>query len=203
MKKSVSDFTLSQRIQAFMPEMQGVFSTSDLYNLINARSSLTSQRTIKRMLGQGILTRCQRGIYVTQKFDPLVLAMRMKPQSYVSMDTVLALQGLVGTLSPNRTSLVTLGRNQKIKINDHVLFFHSIDKKLFFGSLFLKPGIRIADNEKSFIDLLYYYTRGYEAGFDPAQEVNISRLDIKKIKKYLKKYSNPKFTQFVKGVISV
>jgi hypothetical protein len=37
--------------------------------------------------------------------------------------------------------------------------------------------------------------------FDPRVEVDVKKLDIKKIEKYLKHYRNPKFIQFVKGFL--
>jgi hypothetical protein len=59
----------------------------------------------------------------------------------------------------------------------------------------------MADTEKAFIDLLYFYVKGARFLIDPLKDVNIEKLDRKKLLAYLKKYKNPKFVKFVKGFL--
>jgi hypothetical protein len=75
----------------------------------------------------------------------------------------------------------------------------NFSRELFFGFA-IKKGIAIADNEKAFLDLLYYHLRGYRFAFDPRSEIDVDQLDKNRLNRYLKKYQNPKFVSFAKGV---
>jgi hypothetical protein len=61
--------------------------------------------------------------------------------------------------------------------------------------------VAVADNEKAYLDLLYYYMRGYRFNIDPFIDVNVSKLDKKKYFSYLKKYKNPKFVKFAERMV--
>jgi len=117
------------------------------------------------------------------------------------MESVLAKNGLIGTVSDSQVSVVSVARNRILEKNGKRIQIYSIHKDLFFGFTTNKKGIPIADNEKAFLDLLYYYNRGHKFMVDPLSEIQVNRLDRKKIKKYLTKYKNPKFIQFVTGVL--
>ena len=45
----------------------------------------------------------------------------------------------------------------------------------------LKNGVRVADNEKAYLDLLYFYMKGARYVFDPLHEVRVNKLNPKKI----------------------
>jgi predicted transcriptional regulator of viral defense system len=201
MKKVTSDIKSSLKIKQFQEDMNGIFTTADLYHIIGAQNPIANQRAINRLVQSNALTRVKRGLYVSDEFDLWLLAMKIKTKCYISLDSVISKNGLAGTLSRNRISLVTLGKPQTLKIEKYRIDIFSISKELFFGFQKNDQGILIADNEKAFIDLLYYYNRGYKFIFDPRVEVNIDKLDLKKIEFYLKKYKNSKFIKFVKGIL--
>jgi hypothetical protein len=92
-------------------------------------------------------------------------------------------------------------RSQTLETPFGILRFFSIKKDLVFGTKRLANGVNVADSEKAYLDLLYYYAKGARFVFDPLQEVAIDKFDRKKLNAYLKKYSNPKFVQFVKGTL--
>lgn len=199
MKKAASDIQITENLRGLSPQMAGVFSTADLHNLIGAGSKLTNQRAIARLEENGILTRCQRGFFVTENFNLWLLANRIQKNSYVSMDSVLSANGLVGTVSNQCVSAVTLARAKSLKIKNKRIDYYQTSKKLFFGFV-VKKGVAIADNEKAFLDILYYHLRGYRFAFDPRSEIDVERLDKKKLNRYLKKYQNPKFVRFAQRV---
>jgi predicted transcriptional regulator of viral defense system len=199
MKKLVSDILVAETIRKFSPQMQGVFSTADLHNLIGTGSKLTNQRVITRLGKSGILTRCQRGFFVTEPFNLWLLASRIQKNSYVSMDSVLSTNGLVGVVANQNVSAITFGRAQSLKIKNKRIDYYQASRELFFGFA-VKKGIAIADNEKAFLDLLYYHLRGYRFAFDPRSEIDLDQLDKNRLNHYLKKYRNPKFVSFAKGV---
>ena len=116
------------------------------------------------------------------------------------MDSLLAKNGLIGTIPEKMISAVTRRpRREIIKTPFGSIRYFSIKKELFFGLAPYRQGIRVADNEKAYLDLLYYYTKGARFVIDPLQEVNVQKLNRRKINLYLKRYRNPKFVRFVQG----
>lgn len=202
MKKEVPDNKITQKIISLTKDMGGIFSTSDLYHLIGATSPLNNQRAIDRIVENDLLNRAKKGIYVFQNFDAPLLSSRLIPQSYISMDTVLIRNGLVGTLNPSRVSCVTSrARSKTYAVGSFDIAYHSVARKLFFGFETKEHGVRWADNEKSYLDLLYFHLHGAKFPFDPKNEVRTDKLDLKRVRHYLKKYGNPKFKTFVEGLI--
>jgi hypothetical protein len=59
----------------------------------------------------------------------------------------------------------------------------------------------MADPEKAFIDLLYFYVKGARYLIDPMSDVIVDKLNKKRLFAYLKRYKNPKFVKFVKGLL--
>lgn len=189
-------------INRLSPEMGGVFSSSDLSNLIGGGSNLLNSRVKQRLVRNEIVTRVQRGIYVTKKCDFWVLASRLSPNSYISLDSVLSKNGLIGSIPKRFVSAVHPARNRKVTFSGGTVQFHSIREDLIFGTEKLANGVAVADSEKAFIDLLYYYSKGTRFVVDPLSEVDVTKLTPRKIQNYLKKYRNPKFIKFVKGIIN-
>jgi len=203
MKKAVSDIQITSNLHRLAPEMNGVFLTSDLCHLIGARTPAVTTRAIKRLVDMKELVRWQRGVYTSNEFDMWVLAMRLEPKGYVSMTSVLSKNGLVGTRTRQRVEIITVGINKKKILQNELgrVEVYSISPDLFFGYE-NKNGIAVADNEKAFLDLLYYYNLGNKFIVDPLTEVNLERLNIKTFSSYLKNYKNPKFKKFVQRMIN-
>ena len=63
-------------------------------------------------------------------------------------------------------------------------------------------GVKIADNERAFMDTLYYYKKGMKFNFNPYCDMNVELLDLEKVIEYLGNYKNPNFTGFVRSVIN-
>lgn len=193
---------LLDRIQKLGPTLGGVFSYGDLFNLIGAGSDQRNKRAIKRLVQAGVIFKVQRGFYVTREPDLWQLGCRLKKNAYVSMDSVLAKNLLIGTIPQRSVSLVYPGIRRKVvetPVGTVKLF--SIKKDLIFGTSRLANGVSVADSEKAYLDLLYYYAKGARFVVDPLKEVNIRKLDRAKLRKYLRKYRNPRFVAFVEGSI--
>ena len=201
MNYSKSFPVLISKIDRLSKDMGGVFSQADLANLVGLRSKLATARMLSRLVQSGVLLRAQRGFYTTQKFNLWQLAARIAPKSYLSMDSVLARNGLIGSVPEFSLSAVTVGRGRTIKTDQWRIRFCSIAENLFFGFQTNATGIRVADSEKAFLDLLYFYVKGVRFVIDPVQEVTVQKLNRRKIVQYLQKYKNPKFIKFVKGVL--
>ncbi len=192
-----------EKIQRLSPSLGGVFSYADLFNLISSKVPLKNARTIQRLLREEIIFKVCRGFYITKNPDLWTLACRLRKEAYISMDSVLAKNGLVGTLPEKSVSTISpSGLKQTLKTPFGIIRFFSIQRALLgYGISLEKNGIRVADNERAYLDLLYYYLKGARFVFDPLREVNIKKFDLKKMNRYLKNYKNKKFVRFVKGLI--
>lgn len=181
----------------------GVFSYADLFNMLGGASDLKNKRSIRRLVKEGVLFKIRRGFYTTSNPDLFVLACRIKPKAYISMDSALAKNGLIGAVPSISVSAVFPGARKKIlRTPFGIIRYFSIQKKQIFGLTALPGGVRMADNEKAYLDLLYYYTKGARFVIDPLTEVSVRKLNRRKIAAYLKRYRNPKFVQFVKGTLA-
>lgn len=194
-------YPLLKRIEAYAPGLGGVFSAADLANLLGRRTPLARARILARLVRDGVLIRVQRGIYTTPSCDLWRLTMRIAPASYISMDAALAHWGLVGTVPERGVTAVHIGRPRTIATPCGTIRLSSISRNLFFGFVTIDHGVRIADAEKAFLDLLFFYTKGARFVVDPRQEVAVRKLNRRRLADYLKRYRNPRFVAFVKGLI--
>lgn len=201
MKFRVKLAVVVERLMELTAQMGGVFSVSDLSSMIAGGSKLHNQRMIKRLVDAGIISRVLKGLYVTKNCDLWTLSARISESSYVSMDSALARSGLTGSVPQRSLSVVYTGKKRTIKIPSGAVCFYSISRDLFFGSSRLVSGVNIADPEKAYIDMLYFYVKGASFLIDPLRDVSVERLNKKKLFTYLKRYKNPKFVKFVKGTL--
>jgi hypothetical protein len=200
MKKTPSLGPLIGRIKKLGPTLGGVFSYGDLFNLIGAGNEQRNKRAIKRLVREGVLFKVQRGFYVTEEPDLWQLGCRLQKKAYVSMDAVLAKNLLTGTIPRRSVSLVYPGIGRKIvETPVGTITFFSIKKELIFGTSRLANGVAVADSEKAYLDLLYYYSKGARFVIDPLRDVDVAKLDRARLRKYLRKYRNPRFVAFVEG----
>lgn len=201
MKKRLSLVELARTIERLGPTLGGVFSYADVCNVIGSRVPLKNLRIIHQLVAAGVLCKIQRGVYTTQTPDLWVLATKLKPGAYISMDSVLAKSGLIGTLPMGSVSAVhPTGRKRTVKTPFGTIRYFVIQPTLHFGTTRLKNGVVIADTEKAYLDLLYYYTKGAHFVIDPRHDVTVHKLNIKKLHRYLRRYRNRKFVRFVKGL---
>ena len=184
-----------EQLNALSLKMQGVFSNSDLQAVFHQQTYSTFFYTLSNLEKHGILRRVKKGIYVTKEFSPLMLSARIDPNAYISMGTVLAQNGLIGTIPGRVLTAVRIGRNRTYRTADLEIRHFGVSRQLHFG-FSINHGIKIADNEKAFIDLLYYRMKGAKYSFDELSDVDISLLDIAKCRRYLKAYRNKRFVSF-------
>jgi predicted transcriptional regulator of viral defense system len=105
--------------------------------------------------------------------------------SYISLMTALSYYELTTQVQRGVIEAVSVKRTVKDEINDIAFYFYKIKKDLYFD--FVKTGdFFIATKEKAFLDALYLYSLGKYA-FD-IDSIDIAKLDIKRIKKLLKKF---------------
>lgn len=200
MKNRLSLLQLAQKINKYAGELGGVFTFGDIWNLAGMNSSDRTAKIILRLVREKILHKIRRGLYVTATPDLWILASRLKTKMCISMDSVLAKNGVIGTL-PTGVSAVYPGNPRTFVTPFGNIRFFKIKKNLLFGFQKLPNGVTVADNEKAYLDSLYYYMKGARFVFDPQRDVDLGLLDQKRLRKYLKHYKNQKFRRFVEGLL--
>lgn len=191
-------------LQSLIPTHRGVFTISDLDNLFLAKGEVDIQQKLRPFLKEKILNRFCRGIYVAQNFDLEWLSQQINPQSAISLGSVLAKEMVIGSIPQKTVYAVKVGKTRIYKslLGQVVHFgFASGDRRMWFGYEMAKNGIQYADAEKAFLDTLYFYQRGHAFSFNIYSDIQVDRLDQKKLFHYLGKYKNPKFRTFVRGVL--
>lgn len=199
MKTSYKE-TDTKRIHAVSNELSGVFTISDLQILLNCKNIATLYNRIKRLVKLNELSHFSRGIYITENYSNEVLSSKIDSTAYLSLGTILSQNGLIGTMPLKRITAVKVGRNRKYQNSELIIDHFGIAPHLYFGFT-TKAGINYADNEKAFLDTLYYYMKGHKYPFDPLSDVNIDLLDHPKLFEYLSYYKNKKFITFCKKII--
>ncbi len=192
---------MAEKVRDFSSDMSGVFSLSDIRNLLQTDNRDVLYRGINDLQKADVLTRFSRGFYVTKGFDPLVLSQRLGPDSYVSFGNVLAKQLLIGSVPRYRIRAAKVGP-KRIYSNADIRIEHlSLRKGLNFGYEVV-DGIRMALPEKAVLDTLYFYRRGIRFSFDIYSDVDYSRLNKDIINEFLEKYKNPVFIDFARSLIN-
>lgn len=183
------------------PPLGGVFSTADLFHLVGGGTRLINMRRIRKLVKTGVISHVQRGFYVTKDFNPWVLASRLIPQGYISLDSILSERQIVGASLGHQVSVVAPVRARVLAVAGTTIRIYSIKQELMFGRFRNEAGVAVAEPEKAFLDLLYYHSHGHHFAFDPLSEIRLNKLNHAKVQRYLAKYRNPKFVKFVTGVL--
>ena len=188
------------KLVEFAPKVGGVFSLSELSSLFDISCQQTLWIAIRQFESAGLLKRYCRGIYVARDFDPQVLSAKVRTDSYISFGSALAYHRLIGTESPYLVSCVTPSRASEYT-GDVNLSYARISKNLYFGTVALENGVRMADAEKAVLDTLYFYQHKRAFYFNIFQDVNFSALSREKLEAYLERFSNPKFRTFARNTV--
>jgi len=143
-------------------EDEPVFETSLL--LSGEVDPVEVRRQLSRWTGNGRIYRVRRGLYALAppygkvKAHPFLVANRMVRPSYVSLQSALALHGLIPESVPVTTSITT-GRPGEFSTPLGTFVFRHVRAPLFQGFREVQVDIRqsafVATPEKALLDLLY------------------------------------------------
>jgi len=188
------------RIQQFSLELKGIFRFSDLQIVLKSENLPTLHNRINRLVKCGLLKRFINGIYTTIDYSKEALSACINPNSYLSLGSILANKGLIGTVPEKKIYTIAVGRNRHYTNSELTIEQLGINENLYFGFMEI-DGIKYADTEKAYIDTLYYYMKGHRFSFNPTVDVAIDLLDKKRIVSYLNSYKNTRFVKFCKALI--
>ncbi len=150
-----------------------VFYATDLANLWEISNKNTLHTTLKRYCQQGLLHRVYRGLYTikpVEKVDPVLLGLRASHEfSYLSTESVLALNGIIQQNIPSITIVGPKSKRFSIAGNDYKV--RQLADMYLFNPVGIKEkdGIRIATVERAIADLLYFNPKVF---FDAGKNID-------------------------------
>jgi len=161
-----------------------VFTFKQIAILLNETSRDKLKSKVKYYVDKGVIKAVRRGIYVKPKYNKLELATKIYTPSYISLETVLAKEGVIFQYYKSIFVISCLSKNLEVDNNNIII------KKIKNNILFDAKGIKKTDNysiatkERAFLDALYLYKNYY---FD-----NLKSLDWKKVFDLVEIYNNKK-----------
>ena len=184
-----------------------VFETSLLFagktDPANARLQLA------RWVTAGRVIRLRRGLYsIAPPYNksrphPFLVANRLQPASYVSLQTALALHGLIPD-TVNRVTSVTAGRPEELDTPVGSFEFRHVKPGLLFGYRSMDVSdqkVLVALPEKALLDLIYLQPGGeskeYLAGL---RLQNLDTLDMPRLEQLAARFGSPKMCLAVKNI---
>ena len=188
-------------IESVAGAQRGVFSRADLQTLFAEPHQAAFARRFRVLEANGVLRRFCRGFYVTESFDLPTLSQRIAPDSYVSFGTVLARELLVGARPLRQVVAAKVGKSRVYTGLGYEVVHLQIAPHLVFGHA-ASDGVRFADAEKAVLDVLYFHLRGRRYPFDIYSDIDFDKLDRQRLESYLRRYRNPKFVAFARGVLN-
>jgi len=140
----------------------------------------------------GILIRLKRNTYMLKErwnslsdTDFFSLANILQTPSYVSLTTALSYYGITTQTQRGWVESIALKRTREFEAGNRTFVFTKFKKDLYFGFV-KKEGFFVALPEKAFLDAVYLTAlRRYRLDISA---VDISKLDIGYLRKYLVKY---------------
>ena len=168
-----------------------VFTTKDIILLWkNTDLSLVKAR-INYYVKRNKLYHIRRGIYAKDKnYNKFELATKIYCPSYISLETVLAKEGVI--FQYYKTISVISYLTRKLNIDKYKIQIRKIKNEILLNSqgIVQKENYAIATKERAFLDALYLY-KNYH--FD-----NLDILDKNKILKLAKIYQNKQLIKRIK-----
>jgi len=179
---------LKEPYEEVIKPMRGVFTLSDMRVMYPRLSAPGLAKKIERLISSGELIRVKRGIFAVPSASLAAISARINPDAYVSTNTILARDAIIGSVPARRVQAIKVGRPRLFTCPLGVIEHLSVKPEYYFGYEF-RNGQRVAFTEKAFIDACYFKYQQGRGSVDLIDDVNLDRLDEYKVRKFLKPYS--------------
>ncbi|MCB9508518.1 MAG: hypothetical protein H6697_12750 [Myxococcales bacterium] len=187
-------------LRPLITAQRGVFSKADLQTALGEKHPAAFARRIRALEEIGTLRRFVRGWYVAEEFDLPTLSQRLAPRSYISFGTALARELLVGSAPPRQVMAAKVGPARRYAALGCEIIHVGIAPHLDFGHRRI-DGVAWADAEKAVLDVLSFHLRGRRYVFDIHSDIAFDKLDMQRVRDYLRLYRNPRFVAFARGLL--
>lgn len=170
-------------ILALYQRAETVFSFKELALLFPQISALSLKNRLHYAVKVGKLLYLRRGIWAKSPYQIRELACKLYLPSYISLETVLAEQGIIFQVPPKITVVSYLTR--ELAVNQQTISFRKIKDLVLYNQsgLIRQTGYTIASAERAFLDALFLF-KDYH--FD-----HLAPLDWPKVKQLSSIYQSP------------
>lgn len=189
------------KIQNFIKDKRKyIFTPTDLERYFNV-SNDTAVKFILRNVKKGVYAKIKRGLYFDKNLKPseLEIANRMYSPSYVSFEYALSYYGIIPETVYSITSATSKTSREFNVLNISYNFYH-LKRELFFGYEIKNINgqlIYIAEQEKAFIDYLYFIDLRKKTLSD---RIDIKKLNYNKILKFSKVFKRASLNELIKKI---
>lgn len=151
---------------------------------------------LSRLVRGGDILRLRQGVYALPSYDPLEFACKIQVPSYISMETVLRMHGVIFQYD-NSITLASYQPKHIFNPSGEVFLFRKLSTSILINrrGKIANPNYTIATVERAFLDLCYVDKwRTYE---------NIDPLNVEKVLDLLPIYNNKALTERVSTILSL
>jgi predicted transcriptional regulator of viral defense system len=168
----------------------GLLRLDDLAHRYNLQE-MAARNALRRYEARGLVEHVSRKIYINklnQHFTARDLLNVLRPESYVSLEWVLAERGVISQ-SPAIFTCVTPGYPKVFRSPSVTIVYRRIARNLFWG--FEEKATRynkycIAEPEKALLDWIYLNRQ--EGLPTPVDELNLQFLNLQRLRQYAEKF---------------
>jgi predicted transcriptional regulator of viral defense system len=154
-------------------------------------SEATVRNALRRHQMRGLVERVSTKIYINhlnQQFSPRDLVNILRPQSYISLESVMVEEGIT-TQSPSVLTCVTPGYPQSFRTKSAGIVYRKISPDLYWG--YEQQATRynkylIAEPEKALLDWIYLTRQ--EGLPTPTDELQLQFVNAAKLRKYAERF---------------
>lgn len=168
-----------------------IFSINDVIK-ITGESNETVRMFLTRHVKNNNIFKIKRGYYSLNKIENKFKLAKVVEDAYISLNS--ALEYYQTTTQRFRDlDLISNKRIRNMNAGEIELNVHKVEDKMFFGYEKTDVGdttVFISNSEKTLIDCIYFSDIVYLGEIKKFIEVMKNKLDLEKIKRYLKKINN-------------
>jgi len=154
-------------------------------------SEAAVRNALRRHQGRGLVERVSTRIYINhlnQQFSPRDLVNVLRPESYISLESVMVEKGITSQ-SPSVLTCVTPGYPQSFRTKSVGIVYRKISSDLYWG--YEQKATRynnylIAEPEKALLDWIYLTRQ--EGLPTPLDELQLQFLSAAKLRKYSERF---------------
>jgi len=185
--------SLSKNLLKTKPVNKTVFSTNEIGQILNSNNKQNSYSALNYATQKGDLIRITRGLYALNKnYSKLELGNKLRKPSYVSLYTILQLEGVV--FQYYKSIYLITKRTDEISINDQKYIYRKVKDSILLNPLglitensIIKATIERAICDKIYLDGDEYFDNLRDVNWDFMSKLNEKVYKDKKILKFISK----------------
>ncbi len=177
-----------ERINNIKPLFFNKDTVADVFRIAPSSAGVLCSRYVKN----GIFIRLKRNLYMlktrfinSNENEKYQIANMLQVPSYISFTSALAYYGATTQIQQNFIEAAAILRTKEISLEENVFKYLKLQKK-YYTDFSRTDGVFMASAEKALMDAVY--TASFGKYYLDASALDISKIDINKFNKLLKRY---------------